>query len=206
MIVGPPQHKLLVWRTGNVNFIEIHEIGIYSPWDLRETVDITQTCQPLVHYNHVEGSSDRGPHPPNQTILLVRSISFHQDPIEASQAEKILCPLWHTKRFLDMPANMMQRNLVGLVVFPASLGDGGHRSFQSMVCILNHYSLVVFYTLNSKTYYMYITLSVPCPIQLFRSTSVSRPFTDFYQFKVFQLHCFIDLLSRISGVAGFIKP
>ena len=50
IVAGPPQHKLPVWRTGNVNFIAMPEIGVYSPWDLGETVDITQTNQPLLHH------------------------------------------------------------------------------------------------------------------------------------------------------------
>ena len=85
--------------------------GVYSPWDLRETVDITQTCRPLVHYPHVEGNSDRGPHPPNRTMLLVRSISFHQDPIKASRAEKIQCPLRRTKRFWRRPKHHIGESL-----------------------------------------------------------------------------------------------
>ena len=111
IVAGPPQHKLLIWRTGNVNFIEINEIGVYSPWDLRETVDITQTCQPLIHYPHMEGSSDRGHHPPDRAMLLIRSISFHQDPIKASRAEKIPCLLRRTKRFRRRPKHHIGESL-----------------------------------------------------------------------------------------------
>ena len=46
----PSTPNLPTWRTGNVNFIEILEIGVYSSWDLCETVTITQTNQPLLHH------------------------------------------------------------------------------------------------------------------------------------------------------------
>ena len=54
---------------GIVNFIEINEIGICSPCDLHEAVNITQTRQPLIHSSiHMTRSCSKGSHRSHRDI------------------------------------------------------------------------------------------------------------------------------------------
>ena len=102
----PTTPSLLAWRTWNVNYIEILEIGVYSSWDLRETVNITQTSQPP----HMERNGDRGSHRTHRTVLLIENTSLNQDQIKTNRMEEFPYLLWRTKRLRRRPSHLNGEN------------------------------------------------------------------------------------------------
>ena len=101
IVTGPPQHKLLVWRTGNVNFIEIHRNpwnwhlrSLRSVWDCQHHADQPDTFTP----SHMERWCDRGSHRTHRTVPLRENTSLNQDHIKTNRMEEFPYLMWRTKR------------------------------------------------------------------------------------------------------------